>query len=519
MDFAKERQQYIPPVPELLRDLSRVCVKESPFESKDLDIQELLPKTAATPMCTIYDGPPVKRAPLKVGVCFSGGQAPGGHNVIAGLFDALVEGSTLIGFENGPIGVIEGHTRLLTKEIIDPFRNQGGFDLIGSGRDKIDSDEKLAKAHATIEKLGLDGLVIIGGDDSNTNAALLAEYLLEMGSACSVIGVPKTIDGDLRGEFVEISFGFDTATRTYSEMIGNICRDALSAKKYTHFIKLMGRSASHIALECAHNTHPNLTLIGEEIAEKQESLADVTTKIADLIEKRAEAGKNYGVILIPEGVIEFIPEVRALIKELNHALGQGKDLSKLTAKSKQTLDSFPDKIKEQLLMERDPHGNVQVSKISLEELLILSVKEALKFRPSFKGKFNPQPHFMGYEGRAAYPTNFDSNYCAALGRVAALLIMEGKTSLMASVGPLTKPPKEWIPRGLPLPQIMTFEERGGVSKGVIKKSLVDLEGKHFQSFAKERDKWAVEDHYIYPGPIQYFGNKLITDLIPNIIKK
>ncbi|MEI6243098.1 MAG: diphosphate--fructose-6-phosphate 1-phosphotransferase, partial [Chlamydiota bacterium] len=511
---------------QILQNLASLQLEKK--KVKETSLKEIFPHTYAMPIVTCVtqkNAAPVQRKPLRVGVVFSGGQASGGHNVIAGLFDALTSlcsKSRLFGFLEGPGGILKNETKEITKELLTSYRNQGGFDLIGSGRTKIETKEQLAASIETMKHLSLDGLVIIGGDDSNTNAAILAEYFLAHGLSTKVIGVPKTIDGDLQNEFIDISFGFDTACKVYNEMIGNIAQDALSAKKYYHFIKLMGRSASHIALECALTTHPNITLIGEEIAAKNKTLLSIGEEIADSIQARTAQGKNYGVVLIPEGLIEFIPEMKLLIQELNRLLADIKNISltqrseiekKLSTASVQCFRSLPEKIQTQLLLDRDPHGNVQVSQIETEKLLIDTVQMILKKR-NFSGKFHALQHFFGYEGRCSLPSNFDAKYCYALGHVAALLIEGGFTGYMSTLSPLTKPIEEWEPKGIPLTSMIILEERKGIMKPVIKKALVDLSKKPFVSFMKNRKKWEIEDCYVNPGPIQFFGEKEITDIIP-----
>ncbi len=516
----KHRLSYQPTLPKVLGELCAITFKgqgKTACIANKKEIEVLFPKSYGRPLLT-----PMKREqpylkPLKVGVVLSGGQASGGHNVITGLFDALKmfhSESHLVGFLNGPSGILEGEILELSEDLLEQYRNQGGFDLIGSGRSKIETEDQLEKSLAIFDKLQLDGLVVVGGDDSNTNAAVLAETCLAKGCKTKVIGVPKTIDGDLKNDFVDISFGFHTATATYSEMIGNIARDAASAKKYTHFIKLMGRSASHIALECALNTHPNLCLIGEEVAEKKMTLKAVTAEIADVIEKRGNNGKNYGLILIPEGLIEFIPEMRDLISELNILLAEGKDEKALSAEAKATFKFLPKEIAQQLLLDRDPHGNVQVSHIQTDLLFSRAVKEELKHRPSYKGKFSPIHHFFGYEGRAGLPTNFDATYCYSLGHVAALLIRDGHTGYMSCVRHLTRPSAEWDICGIPITALMNLEKRKGKDKPVIRKALVELSGPAFKSFSRNRIKWMLEDYYAYPGPIQFDGDPVITDQVP-----
>lgn len=522
----EERLKYRPPLPHFLHDFSRLKIEEGEATASIGDekkIKELLPKTYGRPVVRFAAGDPKKHRPLRVGVVLSGGQAPGGHNVITGLFDALKKmdpEGTLIGFLGGPSGIVEKKYRELTKELLADYRNMGGFDLIGSGRTKIESDQELASSRKTVEELKLDGLVIVGGDDSNTNAALFAEYFLSCNCATTVVGVPKTIDGDLKNSFVETSFGFDTACKTYAEMIGNIARDTLSAKKYYHFIKLMGRSASHITLECALQTQVNLALIGEEVAEKKMTLHEITSQIADMICERALQGKNYGVILIPEGLIEFVPEMKGLIAELNGLIGRDvKDVaSQLSQEARETFRFIPEDIAHQFLLDRDPHGNIQVSHISTEKLLIHTVKHELANRSSFKGKFQALRHFFGYEGRCSLPSNFDANYCYTLGFAAAILVDSKRTGYMAVVHKLNQPVEEWEVGGIPISMLMHLEERKGRQKPVIRKALVDLEGKPFKFFARERKKWSLEDCYVYPGPIQFFGPSSLTDQLTCTLK-
>jgi diphosphate-dependent phosphofructokinase len=535
----KKRLKYIPKLPKILEDISKLSLdfkeKTTAIENVE-ELKKIFPNTFGGQIVNFKQSKErsKKLKPLIVGVVFSGGQASGGHNVISGLFDALKKinpESKLYGYLNGPSGVVECKFIELEKDIIDNYRNLGGFDLIGSGRTKIETDEQLEASMKCVKNLKLDGLVIIGGDDSNTNAAILAEYFKKNNIATKVIGIPKTIDGDLRSEEVEISFGFDTACKVYSELIGNISRDAISAKKYYHFIKLMGRSASHIALECALQTHPNIVLIGEEILEKKKTLNIVTKKIADVIEKRGEQGKNYGVILIPEGVIEFIPEFKKLISELNKLLATGEKTEKefnnlktenekikyiktfLSEESLNCFDSLPSSIQEQLLLDRDPHGNVKVSQIETEKLFIETVKKELKNR-GYEGKFEALAHFFGYEGRSGMPSNFDANYCYSLGFAAALLISEGLTGYMSCIGNLTQDIDKWVPKGIPITSLMNLEIRHAKQKPVIKKALVELDSKAFKYFSENREKWSFEDLYMYPGAIQYFGDKEITDGVP-----
>lgn len=475
MDYSplqKKRLEYRPVVPELLRNLKNVHfkrVKNSRLPPENL--RKLFPKTFDQSTHALVTGPGADRKTVTIGVLFSGGQAAGGHNVIAGIFDA---GAQVIGFLNGPSGIIEN--QWIEIKNVDPYRNQGGFDLIGSGRTKIETEEQFSTILKTVDTLKLDGLVIIGGDDSNTNGALLAEYFLVHGCKTRVVGVPKTIDGDLRSDEIEISFGFDSACKTYAETIGNIARDALSAKKYYHFIKLMGRSASHIALECAMATHPNLTLISEE----RKGLDQIIGEIADLICRRHERGKEYGVILLPEGLIEFVPELS-------------------TAN-----------------VEKDPHGNVLVSQIQTEKLLVELVKKELTKR-GFKGKFNSLEHFLGYEGRSCIPSNFDANYCYALGLLSFLAVREDLTGMICSVQHLAKSPKEWGMSLVPIVQLMHLEMRLGKEKPVIAKALVDIKGAPFVKFCSSRNTWELDDQYRYPGPIQFFGGAELTDTVPFIL--
>lgn len=512
------RMRFVTPLPDLLRKIDRVRFdsQEKTSAIKDAkEIEALFPKTFGRPIVRAKVGDPRQGRQLRVGVVLSGGQAAGGHNVIAGLLDGLLTlhpQSELLGFLGGPSGIVEGKYKSLSQKEVAAYRNQGGFDLIGSGRTKIELQEQLIAALKNTE--GLDGLVVIGGDDSNTNAAVLAEYFLKQGSKTIVIGVPKTIDGDLKNHYVATSFGFDTACRTYSELIGNIARDARSAKKYTHFIKLMGRSASHIALECALLTCPNITLIGEEIAHKKMTLGQVTGQIADVICERAEKGLHYGVILIPEGLIEFIPEIGTVIQ----ALSKNASISALTPEMQHVFASIPEDIQKQLLLERDPHGNVQVSMIETEKLLMSTVEKELKRRKNFTTVFSTQSHFFGYEGRAAFPTNFDACYCTALGYLAALLIEERLTGYMTCIENLHLPFSEWTALGLPITMLMNIEVRGGKAKPVIQKALVDLEGKVFSTFAKQRRECATSDLYCYPGPIQFFGDRSLTDMAPQSVQ-
>ncbi|MDE6317651.1 MAG: diphosphate--fructose-6-phosphate 1-phosphotransferase, partial [Muribaculaceae bacterium] len=469
--------------------------------------------------------------PVNVGVILSGGQAPGGHNVISGLFDGIKKinrDSRLYGFLMGPGGLVDHQYVELTSEIIDEFRNTGGFDIIGSGRTKLEKKEQFDKGLEILRELNITALVIIGGDDSNTNAAILAEYYKEIGAGVQVIGCPKTIDGDLKNDVIETSFGFDTATKVYSEVIGNIQRDCNSAKKYWHFIKLMGRSASHIALECALQTQPNICIISEEVEAKNMSLDDVVNYIAGIVAERANRGNNFGTVLIPEGLIEFIPAVKKLIAELNDLLAKNAEefaaveasaqrqyiIDHLSAENAAIYASLPVGVARQLSLDRDPHGNVQVSLIETEKLLSEMVGKRLKEMAkegNYNGKFSPLHHFFGYEGRCADPSNFDADYCYALGFNAACLINAGVTGYLSSVRQLTKPAVQWIPGGIPVTMMMNMERRHGEMKPVIQKALVRLDGAPFQKFASMRDDWAYNTCYIYPGPIQYFGPSEVCD--------
>ena len=515
----KARLQYQPSIVPILQNVQEVCFEEgAPLKSS---LIHLFPSLAHfLPLRTTKGKAP--SAPKRVGVVLSGGQAPGGHNVITGLFDALQEHnpeSTLIGFLNGPSGIIKNKSIPLTREYLASYRNQGGFHAIGSGRTKIETPEQFHAALECVKKEKLDGLVIVGGDDSNTNAAFLAEYFLKNDSKTCVVGVPKTIDGDLQNEAIEISFGFDTACKVYAETIGNICSDALSAKKYTFFIKLMGRSASHIALECALQTQPNVTLIGEEILSKKETLHHVVDEIANVVEARSKQGKEYGVIIIPEGLIEFLVDVKALIRELNRLLAtESKEpLEKLlSSSSRECFLMLPASIREQLLFDRDPHGNVQVSKIETERLLMTLVSQELKKR-NFQGAFSPVPIFCGYEGRSALPSNFDATYCYNLGRTAACLIHSQKSGYMAAISNLAHSTDKWQVGAAPILNMLHLEERHGEQKAVIQKALVDLNGKPFQHFASLRENFKMSDLYRQPGPIQFQGAKELTDGVPALL--
>jgi len=523
----KIRQSFKPSLPNILKDLTSVSfVKADTGSIEEDSLKKKFPHLSGNPLIIAKNAGKRSSSPLRIGVVLSGGQASGGHNVIAGLFDSLKmlhPDSTLFGFLDGPSGIVDAKYTEITDKVLAGYRNQGGFDLLGSGRTKIETDEQLQASLKNVEALKLDGLVVIGGDDSNTNAAVLGEYFLSHGSKVLVVGVPKTIDGDLQNEQVAISFGFDSACRVYSEMIGNIARDAISAKKYYHFIKLMGRSASHITLECALSTRANYALLGEEVAAKKLTLSQVTSDICDMICKRADMGKNYGVVLIPEGLVEFIPEISVLIKELNILLAHKESVSVdevlkgLTPHSKECFASFPEVIQKQLLLGRDPHGNVQLSLIETEKLLSETVARELerrKVKGLHKGKFNPIQHFFGYEGRAVMPSNFDAHYCYALGFAASLLLDEKASGYMCFVGNLTKPVSEWSLGGVPLVSLMNMEIRHGKEKPVIKKALLDMQGAPFALYCKEREKWKYEDNYRFPGPIQYYGPEEVSFCVP-----
>lgn len=526
----KSREAYTPKLPKALRGF--VDVKEGkPTQSVgDQDeIKKLFPKTYGLPLVEFVPGEKKTNEPINVGVILSGGQAPGGHNVISGIFDGIKRlnpENRLYGFLMGPGGLVDHNYMELTSDIIDNYRNTGGFDMIGSGRTKLEKVEQFEKGREIIEKLGIKALVIIGGDDSNTNACVLAEYYAAKNYGIQVIGCPKTIDGDLKNDQIETSFGFDTATKTYSEVIGNIERDANSAQKYWHFIKLMGRSASHIALECALQCHPNVTIISEEVEKNDTSLDEIVTYIAQAVADRAADGNNFGTVLIPEGLIEFIPAIKRLIAELNDLLAseEGKKVepkdhynwikSKLTGENAAVYASLPEGVAKQLTMERDPHGNVQVSLIETEKLLSEMVANKLaewKKEGKFNGKFAAQHHFFGYEGRCAAPSNYDADYCYALGISASELISNGKTGYMAIVKNTTAPAEEWIAGGVPITMMFNMERRNGEMKPVIRKALVDLNGKPFKEFASHREEWRRNTCFVYSGPIQYFGPTEVCD--------
>lgn len=541
----KARYEYEPKLPGMLRNgVSKIVVKEGEPTQSVADqeaIKALFPNTYGKNEITFEAGENSSEPKKEVvGVILSGGQAPGGHNVISGLYDALKAANpenVLIGFKNGPSGLLEDDFIVFDDDYINQYRNTGGFDIIGSGRTKLETEEQFAVAAEVAKKHGMNAIVIIGGDDSNTNAAVLAEYMAAHDTGVQVIGAPKTIDGDLKNDDIEISFGFDTATKTYSELIGNIERDANSAKKYWHFIKVMGRSASHVALEAALETQPNICLISEEVKEKKMSLSEIADYIADSVEKRSNNGDNFGVVIIPEGVVEFVPEFSVLIAEINELLAGSKAdafnalptwkekyefiKNGLTPESFEVFDILPENIQQQLFLERDPHGNVQVSLIESEKLFSALVANKLKERAAkgtYKGKFNPLHHFFGYEGRCAFPSNFDADYCYSLGYNAALLIQNGFTGYLSKISNLSRPAAEWVAGGMPITKMMNIERRHGEDKPVIKKALVELDGKPFKFFEANRDKWAEETCFLYPGAIQYYGPEEVCDLTTKTLK-
>ena len=529
----KARAAYQPKLPQALTETVKLCEGAATESVADQEaIKAMFPNTYGLPIVTFEKGGEAKEYPaINVGVILSGGQAPGGHNVIAGLFDGvkrLNPNSRLFGFLMGPGGLVDHKYMEITAEIMDAYRNTGGFDIIGSGRTKLEKTEQFDKGLEIIKELDIKALVIIGGDDSNTNACVLAEYYAAKNTGVQVIGCPKTIDGDLKNAYIETSFGFDTACKVYSEVIGNIQRDCNSAQKYWHFIKLMGRSASHIALECALQTQPNYCIISEEVEQKALSLDNIVTSIAQAVADRAAAGNNFGTVLIPEGLIEFVPAMKALIAELNDLLAhKGEEyaavapeeqrqyiINLLSKENAEVYASLPAGVARQLTMDRDPHGNVQVSLIETEKLLSEMVGNKLaawKAEGKYVGKFNPQHHFFGYEGRCAAPSNYDADYCYALGYNASQLIAAGKTGYLSSVRNTTAPAAEWVAGGIPITMMMNMERRHGEMKPVIQKALVDLNGAPFKEFAANRELWAKETCYVYPGPIQYFGPSEVCD--------
>ena len=529
----KERAGYQPKLPKALQGAVKVQ-EGAPTQSVDNqeDIKKLFPNTYGMPLVEFVPADSANNAKINVGIILSGGQAPGGHNVISGLFDEVKKlnpENRLYGFLMGPGGLVDHNYIEITAENLQAYRNTGGFDMIGSGRTKLEKEEQFEKGLEILRKLDIKAVVIIGGDDSNTNACVLAEYYAAKQYGVQVIGCPKTIDGDLKNDQIETSFGFDTATKTYSELIGNIERDCNSARKYWHFIKLMGRSASHIALECALQTQPNICLISEEIEAKDQTLNDIVENIAEVVAYRATQGNNFGVVLIPEGLIEFVPAIGRLIQELNDLLAaHGAEylnldkqaqrvyiLDHLSAENKATFETLPEGVARQLSLDRDPHGNVQVSLIETEKLISEMVAAKLdqwKKEGKYTGKFAAQHHFFGYEGRCAAPSNFDADYCYALGSSAAQLIANGKTGYMAIVKNTTAPADQWKAGGVPITMMMNMERRNGEMKPVIRKALVELDGAPFKTFAAQRDKWAKETCYVYPGPIQYWGPSSVCDL-------
>ena len=524
------RAAYQPKLPKALQ--GAVKVKEGAATQSVGDqeeIKKLFPNTYGMPIVEFEPATEANNTKMNVGIILSGGQAPGGHNVITGLFDQIKKlnpENRLFGFILGPGGLVDHNYMELTADIIDEYRNTGGFDMIGSGRTKLEKVDQFEKGLEIIRELNIKAIVIIGGDDSNTNACVLAEYYAAKNYGVQVIGCPKTIDGDLKNDQIETSFGFDTACKTYSELIGNIERDCNSARKYWHFIKVMGRSASHIALECALQTQPNICLVSEEIEQKGMSLDDIVTYIANAVCQRAADGNNFGTVIIPEGVIEFIPAIKKLIAQLNDVLAmpEAKELDRhesidfvkahLTDENLAVFNSLPTGVARQLALDRDPHGNVQVSLIETEKLLSTMVAqklEKMKKEGKYTGKFSAQHHFFGYEGRCAAPSNFDADYCYALGTSAAQLIANGKTGYMAIVKNTTAPAEQWIAGGVPITMMMNMEKRAGEMKPVIRKALVELDGAPFKTFAAQRDRWARETAYVYPGPIQYWGPTEVCD--------
>ncbi|AFI30805.1 diphosphate--fructose-6-phosphate 1-phosphotransferase [Borrelia crocidurae] len=543
----KERYKYVPRLPKILtNDFQNISVvfgdKTDALGNKD-ELREVFENTYGLPVVNFIQGSSNVDFTkiLNVGIILSGGPAPGGHNVVAGIFDAIKKSnsnSKIFGFKGGPAGLLDDKKIEITQDLIDAYKNTGGFDIVSSGRTKIETYVQYEQVLSVVLKNNLNALIIIGGDDSNTNAALLAEFFKKKHHDIQVIGVPKTIDADLRNEHIQISFGFDSATKTYSEMVGNLCRDAMSAGKYWHFIKIMGRSASHVALECALKTHPNICIISEEVLAKNKTLSEIVEDIASVVIKRSLKGYNFGVIIIPEGVIEFIPEVKSLMIELcsifdsNEEEFKGLDvedirkvfISKLSEYMKKVYVSLPLFIQIELVnsvLERDPHGNFHVSRVPTEKLFMemVSVRlEELRNLGEYSGKFFPIDHFFGYEGRSVTPSNFDSDYCYSLGYNAALLVLNGFTGYMSTIKNLNKNSTEWIAGGVPITMMMNMEERYGVLKPVIKKALVDLNGAPFNEFVKHREQWAINNLYVFPGPIQYFGASELVDEITLTLK-
>lgn len=541
----QHRGKFKPVLPNILKNgPASVKVKAGKPTKSVADqakVKKIFPHTYGMPEIAFVKGAnsAVSKKPINAAVVLSGGQAPGGHNVIAGLLDGFKKANSrnkLFGFLGGPSGVIDCNFIEITPALMDKFRNTGGFDLIQSGRTKIETDEQLSKAKENIVNNKISAFVVVGGDDSNTNAGVIAEYLKKEGVDASVIGVPKTIDGDLKNEQIETSFGFDTATKIYAEMVGNICRDVNSARKYWHFVRLMGRSASHITLEVALKTHPNITLIGEEVLAKKMTLAQIVDYLAKIVAARAKDGKNFGVVLVPEGLIEFIPEMKELIAALNDLLADNEEalsklnkvsekkefiISKLPKKLADLMKSLPEGIASQLMLDRDPHGNVQVSLIETEKLLIEMLRARLaqlKKEGKYNGKFSAITHFFGYEGRCGVPSNFDANYTYALGYNAAVLALNKCSGYLSSVRNLVKSPKDWACGGIPLTMMMNIERRKGKEKPVIRKALVDLKGEPFKQLAKNRELWAKTESYLFPGPMQFFGPEEVTDMTTETLK-
>lgn len=531
----KERLKYQPKLPKVLAaGIKNIALEEGAKTTSvnhSEEIEKLFPNSFGKPIITFKESQNGATTEQRnVGVILSGGQAPGGHNVIAGLYDALKQANSqnrLYGFSGGPAGIMNGTYTEFTDSFIDEYRNTGGFDIIGSGRDKLETQAQFEQAWETCKNLDISAIVIIGGDDSNTNAALLGEFFQAQKAGIQVIGCPKTIDGDLKNDQIEISFGFDTATKTYAELISNIMRDANSAKKYWHFIKLMGRSATHVALEAALQTQPNITLISEEVEQKGTSLADIVEYMANIVTRRSETGKNFGVALIPEGLIEFIPEMKSMIADLNDTLAHAKGFDALSQDEKinyiqnnikpenaAVFSTLPTDIQDQLLMDRDPHGNVQVSRIETEKMLGEMVAKAVKG----KAKFSFLTHFFGYEGRCAFPSNFDADYCYSLGYNAFGLIQFGLSGYLSSIRNLTAPANEWVAGGVPLTMMMNMEKRHGHMKPVIQKALVEINGPVFKKLQDNREKWALNDEYVFTGAIQYYGPSSVCDNITKTLE-
>ncbi|MDR1784300.1 MAG: diphosphate--fructose-6-phosphate 1-phosphotransferase [Endomicrobium sp.] len=540
-----ERRKFKPVLPDILKKgvsfIKPVKGKATNSAVNQDDLRGIFKNTYGLPEITFKKGvnKDITKKSLKVAVVLSGGQAPGGHNVIAGLFDGLKktnEKNVLIGYLGGPSGILENRYKLISEKMLCNYRNTGGFDFIQSGRTKIETPEQFCLTKDNLSNSKVDALVIVGGDDSNTNAAMIAEYMRKENLNKFIVGVPKTIDGDLKNKYIETSFGFDTATKIYSELVGNICRDANSSRKYWHFVRLMGRSASHVTLEVGFKTQPNIVLIGEEILANKMTLAEIVESIVSVVVKRAQDGKNFGVVLVPEGLIEFIYEIKKLISNLNDVLAENTEIiarfnsieekkefiyAKLPKEHSDLMKSFPVEIASQFMLDRDPHGNVQVSLIETEKLLVEMVQKRLlelEKVHKYECKFSAITHFFGYEGRCGIPSNFDANYTYALGYNAAMLILNGLTGYLSSVRNLVRPPKYWECGGVPLTMMMNIEKRHGSDKPVIQKALVDLNGKPFKKFMKSRDKWAVSESYVFPGPIQYFGPSELTDMITRTLQ-